>query len=159
MRVFNGSTGAVRGNQGTATSNFSCRNTTTYSDYYISSVSLTVSGGTIDGSTTNRSVVYFGSTDSYIRPHDWRGGAERRIHIQRANVQRHAYQRGPDYAGNPRWRTDRQSVAVGRRPARPHGPRRGIRRVEEERGKIISIIRKNTSVFEQMFLPLRKFFR
>ncbi len=67
MQVFNGSTGAVRGNQSSAASNFSCRNTTTYDGYYISQVSLTVSGGTIDGSTNNRSVVYFGST-AYSNP-------------------------------------------------------------------------------------------
>ena len=67
MQVFNGSTGAVRGNQSTAASNFSCRNTTTYEGYYISQVSLTVSGGTIDGSTNGRSVVYFGST-AYSNP-------------------------------------------------------------------------------------------
>lgn len=62
MQVFNGNTGAVRGNQSSAASNFSCRNTTTYDGYYISQVSLTVSGGTIDGSTNGRSVVYFGTT-------------------------------------------------------------------------------------------------
>ena len=67
MQVFNGSTGAVRGNQSSAASNFSCRNTTTYDGYYISQVSLTVSGGTINGSTNNRSVVYFGST-AYSNP-------------------------------------------------------------------------------------------
>ena len=62
MQVFNGNTGAVRGNQSSAASNFSCRNTTTFDGYYISQVSLTVSGGTIDGSTNGRSVVYFGTT-------------------------------------------------------------------------------------------------
>ncbi len=62
MQVFNGSTGAVRGNQSTLKNNFSCRNTTTKEGYYISQVSLTVSGGTIDGSTSGRSVVYFGET-------------------------------------------------------------------------------------------------
>ena len=61
MQVFNGSTGAVRGNQ-TGASNYSCRNTTTKDGYYISSVTLTVSGGTIDGSVSGRSVVYFGSS-------------------------------------------------------------------------------------------------
>lgn len=61
MQVFNGSTGAVRGNQSGA-ANYSCRNTTTYDGYYVSSVSLTVSGGTIDGSTAGRSVVHFGSS-------------------------------------------------------------------------------------------------
>ena len=66
MQVFNGSSGAVRGNQSGA-SNFSVRNTTTYSDYYIASVSLTVSGGTLDGSTSGRSVVYFG-TSAYSNP-------------------------------------------------------------------------------------------
>lgn len=67
MQVFNGSSGAVRGNQSSASSNFSVRNTTTYNDYYISSVSLTVSGGTLDGSTSGRSVVYFGSS-AYSSP-------------------------------------------------------------------------------------------
>lgn len=66
MQVFNGSTGAVRGNQSGA-NNFSIRNTTTYSDHYVSSVSLTVSGGTLDGSTSGRSVVYFG-TSAYSNP-------------------------------------------------------------------------------------------
>lgn len=67
MQVFNGSTGQVRGNQ-SGSANFSCRNTTTYSDYYISQVSLTVStAGTIDGSDSNRSVVYFGSS-AYANP-------------------------------------------------------------------------------------------
>jgi len=68
MQVFNGSTGQVRGNQSTASANFSCRNTTTYTDYYISEVSLTVdSGGTLDGSTSGRSVVWFGSS-AYANP-------------------------------------------------------------------------------------------
>ena len=65
MQVFNGSTGAVRGNQSGA-SNFSCRNTSTYDGYYISSVSLKVNGGTLDGSTSGRSVVYFG-TSAYAK--------------------------------------------------------------------------------------------
>ena len=69
MQVFNGSTGALRGNQSAAKSNFSCRNTTTYDGYYISQVSLTVSGGTIDGSTNGRSVVYFG-TSAYGNPNN-----------------------------------------------------------------------------------------
>lgn len=68
MQVFNGSNGQVRGNQSTASANFSCRNTTTYSDYYVSQVSLTVStAGTLDGSTTDRSVVWFG-TSAYANP-------------------------------------------------------------------------------------------
>ena len=66
LQVFNGSTGAVRGNK-SGSNNFSARNTTTYSGYYISSVSLTVSGGTLDGSTSNRSVVYFGNA-AYSNP-------------------------------------------------------------------------------------------
>lgn len=61
MQVINGSSGAVRGNK-SGSGNFSCRNTTTQSDYYISQVSLTVSTGTIDGSTAGRSSVYFGSS-------------------------------------------------------------------------------------------------
>lgn len=67
MRTFRGDTGALRGNQSSASSNYSCRNTTTYEGYYISQVKLTVSGGTIDGSTTDRSVVYFGSS-AYSAP-------------------------------------------------------------------------------------------
>ena len=68
MQVFNGSTGQVRGNQSTANANFSCRNTTTYDGYYVSEVSLTVdSGGTLDGSTADRSVVWFGSS-AYANP-------------------------------------------------------------------------------------------
>ncbi|GEM_PF-5032353 len=67
LQVFNGSTGAVRGNQSAGSSNFSARNTTTQTGYYISSVSLTVSGGTIDGSTSGRSVVYFG-TSAFSNP-------------------------------------------------------------------------------------------
>ncbi len=71
MQVFNGSTGQVRGNQSGA-ANFSCRNTTTKSGYYISSVSLTVSvsgSGTqgLDGSSNSRSLVYFGSS-AYANP-------------------------------------------------------------------------------------------
>ncbi len=62
MHVYNGQTGAVRGNQGTATNNFSCRNVTTYAGYYIKEVKLTVTGGTIDGSISGRSVVYFGTS-------------------------------------------------------------------------------------------------
>ena len=67
MQVFNGSTGQVRGNQ-SGSANFSCRNTTTYEDYYVSEVSLTVnSDGTLDGSDSNRSVVWFG-TSAYANP-------------------------------------------------------------------------------------------
>ena len=62
MQVYNGSTGAVRGNQSAATSNFSCRNTSTYEGYYIKEVKLAVTGGTIDGSTSGRSEVYFGTS-------------------------------------------------------------------------------------------------
>ena len=61
MQVFNGSNGQVKGN-GSGSANFSCRNTTSYEGYYISSVSLTVKSGSIDGSTSGRSVVYFGSS-------------------------------------------------------------------------------------------------
>ena len=69
LQIFKGNTGQVRGNQGTADANFSARNATTKSGYYISSISLTVSGGTLDGSTTGRSIVYFGSS-AYENPHD-----------------------------------------------------------------------------------------
>ena len=61
LQVFNGSTGAVRGNQ-SGWNNFSARNTTTQSGFYISKVKLTVSGGTIDGSTSGRSRVYFNNS-------------------------------------------------------------------------------------------------
>ena len=70
MQVFNGSTGAVRGNQSSGAANYSCRNTTTYDGYYISSVSLTITssgGGTLDGGANGRSIVYFGST-AYANP-------------------------------------------------------------------------------------------
>ena len=66
MQVFNGNTGAVRGNK-SGNANFSCRNTTTCDGYYISKVVLTVTGGTLDGATNNRSVVYFG-TSAYANP-------------------------------------------------------------------------------------------
>ena len=66
MQVFNGSSGQVRGNQ-SGSGNFSLRNTTTYSDYYVSQISMTVDGGTIDGSDSNRSVVWFGSS-AYANP-------------------------------------------------------------------------------------------
>ena len=66
MQSYNGSTGAVKGN-GTNAVNFNCRNTTTYSGYYISKVQLTVSGGSIDGSVDGRSLVYFGSS-AYTNP-------------------------------------------------------------------------------------------
>ena len=66
MQVFDGKTGAVRGNK-SGNANFSCRNTTTCDGYYISKVVLTVTGGTLDGATNNRSVVYFG-TSAYANP-------------------------------------------------------------------------------------------
>lgn len=67
MQVFIGSTGQVRGNQ-SGSGNFSLRNTTTYSGYYVSQVTMTVdSGGTLDGSDSNRSVVWFGSS-AYANP-------------------------------------------------------------------------------------------
>ena len=66
MQVYDGSTGAVRGNQSTATDNFSCRNITTYPGYYIKEVKLTIQKVTsqiyLDGSTSGRSVVYFGTS-------------------------------------------------------------------------------------------------
>ena len=66
MQIINGNTGQIKGS-GSGAANFSCRNTSTYSDYYISQVSLTVSSGTLDGSTSGRSVVYFGSS-AYSNP-------------------------------------------------------------------------------------------
>lgn len=68
MQVFNGNNGQPRGNQSGA-SNFSCRNTSTYSGYYVKQVKLIRGGGsgTFDGSTSGRSVVYFG-TSAYANP-------------------------------------------------------------------------------------------
>lgn len=62
MNVYNGSTGAIRGNQSAVTGNFMMRNTTTYSGYYISKIKLTVTGGTLDGSTAARSVITYGTS-------------------------------------------------------------------------------------------------
>lgn len=61
LQVFNGSTGQIRGNS-SGSGNFSARNTTTYADHYISRITLTVTGGTLDGGTTDRSVVWFNSS-------------------------------------------------------------------------------------------------
>ncbi|NLB49586.1 MAG: hypothetical protein GX807_02065, partial [Erysipelotrichia bacterium] len=47
MGVFNGSTGAVRGNKSTPATNYSLRNTTAPSGYYIAKVTLNVTGGTL----------------------------------------------------------------------------------------------------------------
>lgn len=58
MQIFNGKTGAVRGNQGSMTSNFSLRNTTEYPGY-IRKITLTVTGGTLTAETS-RSVVSLG---------------------------------------------------------------------------------------------------
>ncbi len=68
MQVFNGSKGQPRGNQSGA-ANFSCRNTTTYSGYYIKQVKLIQTDGTgdMDGSSDTRSLVYFG-TSAYANP-------------------------------------------------------------------------------------------
>ena len=68
MQVYNGSTGAVRGNQSGA-ANFSCRNTTTYPGFYIKEVKLTVKGtGTIDGAASGCSEVYFGTSEFAVPP-------------------------------------------------------------------------------------------
>ena len=59
MQIFNGSTGAVRGNQDNPmTQNFSLRNTTEYPGY-IRKITLTVTGGTLTAETS-RSVVSLG---------------------------------------------------------------------------------------------------
>lgn len=58
MQIFNGSSGAVRGNQNTMTANFSLRNTTEYPGY-IRKITLTVTGGTL-AAETSRSVVSLG---------------------------------------------------------------------------------------------------
>lgn len=57
MQIFNGSTGAVRGNQ-TGINSFSLRNTTEYPGY-IRKITLTVTGGTLTAETS-RSVVSLG---------------------------------------------------------------------------------------------------
>ncbi|MCR5332542.1 MAG: endonuclease [Bacilli bacterium] len=63
LQVFNGSNGQIKGSDNsTASNNFSARNSTTYSNYYISKVELTVKTGTIDGSSSSRSLVYIGSS-------------------------------------------------------------------------------------------------
>ncbi|MBQ8701981.1 MAG: bacterial Ig-like domain-containing protein [Prevotella sp.] len=69
MQAYSGSSGQVRGNQSNAYANFSCRNSTTYTGYYIKEVKLktTDNSGTLDGSTSGRSVVYFGTT-AYASP-------------------------------------------------------------------------------------------
>lgn len=69
MQAYSGSSGQVRGNQSNDYANFSCRNSTIYSGYYVKEVKLVVTEGTLDGSTTNRSVVYFG-TSAYGNPKD-----------------------------------------------------------------------------------------
>lgn len=66
MQVFNGNNGQVKGS-GSGAANFSCRNKTTHAGYYISKITLTVKTGTIDGSTSDRSIVYFG-TSAYSNP-------------------------------------------------------------------------------------------
>lgn len=53
---------AVRGNQIDWYANFCLRNTTTFEGYYVSQITLTVSGGTIDGSTSGRSELFVSST-------------------------------------------------------------------------------------------------
>lgn len=58
MQIFNGKTGAVRGNQSSMTGNFSLRNTTEYPGY-IRKITLTVTGGTLTAETS-RSVVSLG---------------------------------------------------------------------------------------------------
>lgn len=54
--------GNVRGNKGANTGNFNLRNDQAPSGYYIKSISLTVEGGTLDGATENRSVMFVNST-------------------------------------------------------------------------------------------------
>lgn len=70
MQVFNGSTGAIRGNKSGA-ANFSLRNTTTYSNYYISKIELDVTGTNTYslGNSNGRSLVYFGSS-AYANPNN-----------------------------------------------------------------------------------------
>lgn len=68
LQVFNGSSGQIKGSGSARSGNFNCRNTTTKSGYYISKVTLTVaSGGTLDGSVSGRSEIYFG-TSAYSNP-------------------------------------------------------------------------------------------
>ena len=56
------SNGNVRGNQSAAKANFNIRNRNNKSGYYISRVTITVSGGTLDSSTSGRSTLYMKNT-------------------------------------------------------------------------------------------------
>ena len=72
MQVFNGSTGAIRGNQDKAQDNFSVRNKTAFDVFYISQIVVSINPdntSTLDGATVNRSVVYFGSS-AFSSPYD-----------------------------------------------------------------------------------------
>ncbi|MDR0934980.1 MAG: endonuclease [Erysipelotrichaceae bacterium] len=63
MCVFVGSNGQLRGNKNNVSGNFSLRNLSTYSNYYISKISITVSSGTLRSDNTGRSVASFANTE------------------------------------------------------------------------------------------------
>lgn len=56
------SSGNIRGNKTASAGNFNLRNSTTKSDYYVSKVAITETGGTMDPLTSNRSVLIVGSS-------------------------------------------------------------------------------------------------
>ncbi len=62
LNNYNGSTGQIRGNQTPVASNFYIRNTTEYTGYYISKISLTVTGGTLTGANAGYCVVAYGTS-------------------------------------------------------------------------------------------------
>jgi len=74
--VFNGSTGALRGNQGAANANFGFRNTTAYPNPIIE-VKLIVTGGTIDASDSARNLIQFSSSSSFSVPSSSETGGTR----------------------------------------------------------------------------------
>jgi uncharacterized protein YjdB len=76
MWVFNGSTGAVRGNQGAANGNFGFRNTSAYPNPIVE-VKLIVTGGTIDASDAARNLIQFSSSSSFAVPTSTQTGGTR----------------------------------------------------------------------------------
>ena len=67
MWIFNGSTGAVRGNQTGANANFGMRNTTAYPGA-ITEIKLIVTGGTINASSTTRNLLNTSSSLAFSIP-------------------------------------------------------------------------------------------
>ncbi len=56
------SSGQIRGNQTTITSNFYIRNTSAYSGYYISKIEVNINAGTLTGGTTGYCVASYGTS-------------------------------------------------------------------------------------------------